>query len=173
MKEGGEIFREVTIKIYLLHPSWGGGEEKEKEKEKEKERVKEKQLGDHRLLYSGHLSSFSFHSSSERTKVSLPLLSPRPTPPPTSLPLTLFFSSLSSKQIKKQLSAYKPYDPQKEKEKERERERKQQQEGEKERKRIGLLKKKMGFKPKYPVLMVPGLGSTALEVWEGKSEWFR
>ena len=40
-------------------------------------------------------------------------------------------------------------------------------------KRVGLICAKVGYKPKYPVLLVPGVISSALDVWssEEKPEW--
>ena len=39
---------------------------------------------------------------------------------------------------------------------------------------VGQAKKAAGFLPKYPVLIVPGLASSALEAWESpKSAWIR
>jgi len=81
-----------------------------------------------------------------------------------SVDVELSFLAVPSKDRKKYLGLYKDYDPFEQMEQER------KQAG---LKRTGLLKAKLGYVPKYPILLVPGMASTALEVWKGKAEWHR
>ena len=41
-------------------------------------------------------------------------------------------------------------------------------------KSVGKAKAALGYKPKYPIMIIPGFASSALECWQGdKSQWFR
>ena len=164
LREGPDIYRELTIQFYLLDKSFVVGEGNEGSGSTHKSgKIREKHLGDHHLLASADLTSFNFHSSSESANLNLPLVSSHTQTCPLSI--ALLFSFLSPKHMKKCLGRYKPFDP----EKGKERERVKGGGG----KRVGVVKKGLGFVPKYPIVLIPGLGGSVLEVWEGKSEWIR
>jgi len=156
----------MTIQFYLLDKSFVVGDPKSK--------LREKHLAkDHKLLATSSLpSSFSFSSSSESLPLELPLTSSLSPSLSLTLPVTLLFSSLASKQLRKTLSKYKSGEHHADKG--RKEEKKVAGKGVKEgAKKVGAVKKANGFVPKFPIVLIPGLGSSALEVWEGKSEWSR